>query len=126
MERRIYFVMGDLLCNAAGGALAGVVVALAAGSWPPLPGMAAGMLLGGAAAMLIAPLGGLLFGMLELMLPMMVSGMAAGMLAAMWASAGTLQAGAAAARGALVGLLVLAATYLLNAYLQRRGSKWTN
>ena len=69
---------------------------------------------------------GLLFGVLELMLPMMTTGMAAGMLAAMDASSGTVHVGAAAARGAVVGAVVLAATYVFNAYLQGRGSKWTS
>ena len=127
MERRVYFVLGDLLCNAAAGAVAGGIVALVAGGgWLPPLGMVAGMAAGGLAAMLLAPVAGLLFGVLEVMLPMMVSGMAAGMLAGMAASSGTLQTGAAAARGAAVGILVLAATYVMNASLQRRGSKWTS
>ena len=125
MERRIYFLLGDVLCNAAAGALAAGVVVLVAGGWPQPLGMVAGMAAGGVAAMLLAPVAGLLFGVLEVMLPMMVSGMAAGMLAGMTAAAGTLPAGAAAARGAVVGIFVLAATYLMNACLQRRGSKWT-
>ena len=60
------------------------------------------------------------------MLPMMMSGMAAGMLAAMEASSARCTRGGAAARGAVVGVVMLAATYAVNGYLQRKGSKWTS
>ena len=127
MERRLYFVFGDLLSNAAGGAVAAAGVALLVGAGWPLPiGMIVGMAAGGLAAMLLASISGLLFGVLELMLPMMTTGMAAGMLAAMDASSGTVHVGAAAARGAVVGAVVLGATYVFNGYLQRRGSRWTS
>lgn len=125
-EKRPYFVIGDLVCNAGAGALvAAAIVAVGAepGGWPTPVRMAGGMALGGLAAMLLSTGASMLFGALEVTLPMMVTGMATGMLAGMGAAGTT--PGRAAAAGALVGVAVVAATYALNARLRARGGTWT-
>ena len=80
MERRAYFVLGDLLACAVAGAAAGWLVQLAVpGDWFAAIGMALGMVLGMLAGMGCGALFSPLFGALEVMLPAALSGMAAGM-----------------------------------------------
>lgn len=90
MEKRLYFIIGDLVANAF---VATVTVALTAwligGSWGMLPGMLLGMLLGMAIALpltlaLLFPI----LGVMEVMAPCMVSGMLGGMWGGMWPLAG--------------------------------------
>lgn len=118
MERRVYFVLGDLVACAATGAAAGWAAhAAIPGDWFALAGMALGMLLG----MLVGVVGGILFtplfGSMEISLPATLAGMLAGSLAGMLH--GMTEAGPATALwvGALVGLLCLGFTYILQARL---------
>ena len=116
MERRPYFIFGDILACAATGAAAGWLVhALIPGAWfLPLAivaGMALGMLAGMIGGMLFSPF----FGGFEIIMPAALSGMAAGMVVAMLsAMAGTGPAAALGAGGA-TGLACLAYTYVLQA-----------
>ena len=119
MERRWYFLFGDLVSNAGVGALVGPVVAALVGeTWHPVLGMVAGMLGGGVVALPGAVLLSVPFGAMELMLPVMLTGMTSGMLLGMLAAMGATSSGWAAALGAIAGLVVLAATYVLNAYVR--------
>jgi len=115
MEKRLYFVLGDLFANML---VATIAVALTGwligGSWGMFPGMLAGMLVG----MIIAlPLSlGLLFpllGVMEVITPCMISGMFGGMWGGMWPLAG-----AAILRwGIGTGIVVVITIYVLNAVM---------
>ena len=113
MEKRFYFVIGDLLSNAA---VATIAVALTAwligGSWGMLPGMLAGMLIG---MIITLPLAlGLLspfLGVMEVLSPCMISGMLGGMWGGMWPLTG----GAVFSWGIGTGIIVMITIYALNA-----------
>ena len=118
MERRFYFVFGDLLaCILAGSATGWLVQFLIPGDWFGLIAMAVGMGLG----MAIGMLGGLglapFFGDLEVMLPASCSGMLAGMIVAMGVTMAPALATHAVGIGALAGLFCFAYTYILQARL---------
>jgi O-antigen/teichoic acid export membrane protein len=76
------------------------------------------MLGGGVVALPAAVVLSVPFGAMELMLPVMLTGMTSGMLLGMLAAMGATSSGWAAALGAIAGLVVLAATYALNAYVR--------
>ena len=125
-ERRPYFVIGDLVCNALAGAVVGITaVWLVDVGWAPALGMFAGMVVGSFIAMLLALAGSTLWGALEVMLPMMSTGMVVGMLAGMSAASRTMTTTMVSIGGALVGVAVLVGTYSLNAYVRSRGDVWT-
>ena len=90
MEKRLYFIVGDLLANAFVATAAAAFTAwLIGGAWGMLPGMLAGMLLGMAVALPLTL--ALLFpvlGVMEVMAPCMLSGMLGGMWGGMWPLAG--------------------------------------
>ena len=122
MERRLYFLFGDIVSNTGVGALVGLVVVLSVREgWPPLLAMVSGMLLGDVVALPAIVLLSILFGAMEVMVPVMLTGMVTGMLVAMLMAMRGLSAGAAVAIGMLVGLLTLGATYIVNARVQRQG-----
>lgn len=127
MERRIYFLLGDVLANTAIGALAGLGAAgIVGAAWNMVLGMVTGMIVG----MGVSVLGLLafcpLFGALEVAVPMMLTGMLAGMGIAMRATLQTMDVGSGAQIGALIGLCVLLGTWLLNARLQGEERRWTS
>ena len=73
MERRPYFVMGDLASNLLVGALvAAATGAVVDGAWPMVLGMGVGMLLGDLIALPAAVLLTTLLGAMELMLPLIL------------------------------------------------------
>lgn len=127
MERRAYFIFGDLLACIATGAAAGWLAqaAIPAG-WTAtigtVPGMAAAMLLGMTLGMLAGVLGGILFspffGAMEISLPAGLAGMVAGAVVGMLQAMAGIGAATALWTGAAVGLLCLGYTYLLQARLQ--------
>jgi hypothetical protein len=113
MERRLYFVFGDLLVNATAGVAAALSArAVVTSSWHPLVAMPVGMCVGALAASLVALLFMPFFGAFEVMLPAMLTGMIAGMAASMLE--------APALPGAIIGLAVVAWVYFLTA---RAGSR---
>ena len=90
MEKRLYFIIGDLFANAF---VATVAVALTAwllgGAWGMVPGMLFGMVIGMAISLPLSA--GLLFpilGVMEVIAPCMLSGMFGGMWGGMWPLAG--------------------------------------
>ena len=122
MERRPYFIIGDLLTNAVAGAVVALICTAVFGpAWPLAVAMVAGMFVGSVVGMILAALASVAFGAFEVMLPVMTTGMLVGMLAAPRA----VPSPDAAAGGALVGVGVLAVTYLLNARIHRQGGTWT-
>ncbi|MBF0587938.1 MAG: hypothetical protein HQL53_02295 [Magnetococcales bacterium] len=134
MERRIYFILGDILNLLCCGALGGYwAAALMVPSWSDLPSMALGMLLGMAASMVAGLIFTPLFGAMEVMLPGMLAGMLGGMLGAMTpAAAGDASWCGEAINGVglggwsgwemgmMGGALVMLLTYLLQAHYEGR------
>lgn len=122
MERRLYFVIGDILANVGAGALAAWASAALIGErLPQLLAMPFGMLLGGLLAMVLAMGLTIVLGGCEVMLPLMTTGMLAGMAAPM----STAAVGGGAKTGALVGVVVWAGIALLDVYMHARGERWT-
>ena len=127
METRPYFLAGDLLANAATGALVGFVMALLFGpAWNMIVAMLGGMAIGMAISLPLAIGLGALLGAMEVMLPVMTNGMVAGMVVSMAASMGEVALSRGAELGAVSGVGVLVATYLANAMLRSKGSQWTS
>lgn len=123
METRFYFVIGDVLANAGAGAIVAVVCsALLGEAFPLAVAMPVGMIAGGIVAMPVGMLAASLFGAFEVILPVMTTGMLVGMVASMSGAAWVVMA----VRGAVVGIGVLVATYLLNARLRGRRDVWTS
>ena len=126
VEKRPYFLFGDLITTTGTGALTAVVCAAVVGEgWNALAAMVLGMLLGMVLAFLTTTLLGMLFGTFEIMIPAMLACMAAGMTVAMQASGG-ISITAAARVGAGLGLAILAFTYLMNAFLSGEAKRWTS
>ena len=118
MERRVYFILGDLLsCIVAGAAGGWLILLVMPGDWFVLLGMVIGMALGMVAGMLVGALFSPLFGAMESMLPAALSGMAGGMVVGMMQATAGIGAADAAWSGAAVGILSLAFTYRLQARL---------
>jgi len=129
VERRLYFVVGDLVACVGSGALAGWGGdALVTPSWNPLLAMLAGMTLGMLLTLMVdfacfLPL----FGSLEVMLPSMLSGMLAGMATGMAVAMGhDLAASRVIATGGTIGAGVFVATYAADVLIRRGGRSWTN
>ena len=118
MEKRLYFLLGDVLSNSAVGILAGLATASLVGTgWPMLIGMLVGMVIG----MLVSFLGPIvfspLFGAHEIMLPTMLSSMLAGMLFGMAAAMQSLSMGTIVGIGALLGFGITVCVWISNARL---------
>lgn len=112
MEKRLYFVLGDLFVNAIAGVAAALSAhALVAPSWHPLVTMPLGMCVGAVSASVVAFLFMPFFGAFEVMLPAMLTGMVAGMTGSML--------GAPVLSGASIGLAVVAWVYFLTAMSAR-------
>ncbi len=141
MERRPYFVLGDLLsCTVTGAAAALVVARLVSPAWSPWLAMPVGMVLGMLVALPVSLIFVVPFGFMEVLLPGMLVGMLAGMWAGMEMSMEVaiesstkvggfipilprLAAPAnlhGAAAGALIGVGVMILVYAMNARLTRR------
>lgn len=118
MERRAYFIFGDLLACAASGAAAGwITFAVVPGDWFAIIGMMLGMALG----MPVGIIGGILFtplfGSMEISLPAGLAGMMAGSVMGMLKGMAEIGSTTALWGGALVGLACLAFTYILQTRL---------
>jgi len=113
MEKRLYFIAGDLLSNIIVGIVAiGVTTLLIGGNMPMVPGMLAGMVVGMVLAMglsmgVLAPR----LGIMEIMMPCMMTGMVAGM----WGGMIALSFVQTLIWGAATGVTMLTLVYLLNA-----------
>jgi hypothetical protein len=115
MEKRPYFIIGDLFANAlVATAAVAVTASLIGGAWGMIPGMLAGMVVG----MLVALPVSLIFlfpllGVMEVMAPCMLSGMLGGMWGGMWPLAGE----SVLRWGIGTGIGVMVIIYALNAML---------
>jgi hypothetical protein len=121
VERRIYFIAGDVLSNVVMGvAAAWTAAAVVAPSWPMPAGMLAGMLAGMGPGLVLTPLCVALFGAMEVMLPVMLTAMLSGMVFGMAGAMGTPGLAALLLGGGSTGLLVLLLTYAVDARLRGR------
>ena len=123
MERRIYFLAGDVLSNAVmGAAAAWLAAAIVDSSWSMAAGMFAGMLAGMGLGLLLIPVFVGLFGAMEVMLPVMLTAMLSGMVFGM---ADAMRAPAVPVwllGGGAIGILVLLLTYAVDAALHGKAS----
>ncbi len=123
MERRVYFILGDLLACAVIAAAAGLLTqSLIPVDWAAAPiviliGMLIGLLIGLFAGIFGGFLFAPFFGAMELILPVTLSGTAGGMLTGMLHPLAGLTPGEAIQGGILVGILCLVFTYLLQTIL---------
>jgi len=119
MERRLYFILGDLAsaaaCGAAGSWLAWAVVPA---DWLVPIGMGVGMVIGMAAGMIGGFLFAPFFGALEIMLPASLAGMMGGMAVGMMKTMGVIGVEQALIVGAVAGFLVIVFTYLMQSRLR--------
>lgn len=119
MEKRLYFIFGDVLSNAAIGGLAGLGAAgLVSAGWNMLIGMGIGMIVGMGVSFLALLIFCPFFGAMEVMLPTMLAGMLAGMVLGMAAAMQTLSLSQAAGIGALIGIGAMLLVFMFNAKLQ--------
>ncbi len=126
METRPYFVLGDIVSNVGVGALIGVACAwLFPSGWNIVVTMIAGMIFGMVVSLPMAFLLSGLFGAMETLLPVMTTGMVAGMVVTMQSSLTTMRPEETARIGASCGLAVVIVTYLANAFIRRRATRWT-
>lgn len=115
MEKRLYFVLGDLIANILVATVAVAVTAwLIGGSWGMIPGMIVGMVLGMIIAIpltvaVLAPL----LGIMEVMAPCMLGGMFGGMWGGMW----PLQGEEILRWGVGTGVAAFALVYALNSVM---------
>ncbi len=122
IERRPYFVLGDLISCAGTGGLVGLVTGAVVGpAWYGVVGMAVGTVMG----IIIALVLGLtalqiLFGAMEVVLPVILTGTLAGMWVGISAAGADVSLRWSASAGASLGLGVMVFSYALNAHLTRR------
>jgi prepilin signal peptidase PulO-like enzyme (type II secretory pathway) len=122
VERRPYFVLGDLISCAGTGGLVGLVTGAVVGpEWHGVVGLAVGVVMG----MIIALALGLtalqiLFGAIEVVLPVTLTGALVGMWIGVIAAGADVSSGWSASAGASLGLGVMVFSYALNAHLTRR------
>ncbi len=119
MEKRLYFIFGDVLSNAAIGGLAGLGAAgLVSAGWHMLIGMGMGMIAGMGVSFLALVIFCPFFGAMEVMLPTMLTGMLSGMALGMAATMQTLYLSQAAGIGAMIGIGAMLVVFMFNAKLQ--------
>ena len=119
MDKRFYFILGDLLVNSLTGALVGLVCNLLIDTgWNMWIAMFVAMAIGMGMALVLFFPAGMLFGAMEVMVPQMQSGMWAGMVVGMWAAMHPLDNIAALEVGALCGLAVIIIIWALNSLMR--------
>ncbi len=112
MEKRLSFVVGDILVNAVAGIAAALSAqALVPAAWHPIAAMLLGTCVGAVSASFVALLFMPFLGAFEVMLPAMLTGMIAGMISP--------RLGNPALTGASVGLAVVVWVYFLTALAGR-------
>ncbi len=119
MDKRIYFVIGDVLVNVAIALLVALVSFwLVSTNWNMMVAMWLMMFVGMLLAMLLALPAGILFGAMEVMLPMKLSGMLSGMVVGMWAAMQPITLSQAIGVGGTVGLISVVLVWLLNSRIR--------
>jgi hypothetical protein len=123
-ERRLYFIVGDVLAASVIGGVAGALAAaMVSPAWNMWLAMFAGMILGMAVSTPLSFCFMPFFGAMEIMIPAMASGMFAGMWVAMAAAMRPVSPGLGLRGGMLIGIGVVIATYFINAWLRVRGDR---
>jgi len=127
MERRPFFVLGDLAANTVTGVVvAWATAALVGAGWNMFVGMWVGMALGMVLAFVLSFAAFIWFlGAMEVMLPVMFTGMAAGMVVGMGIPMNSFAETSLAAVGASTGIAVFVFTYVIDALLGGKVKKWT-
>lgn len=119
MDKRLYFVIGDIVANIATGALAGWVCWLLMPlGWHMLLAMVVAMVLGMLVALLLFPLFAYFWGAMEVMVPTMFSGMLSGMVVGMRATMMPLSQTEALFVGGAFGLAGIVIIWVLNNLLK--------
>ena len=119
MDKRFYFVFGDLLSNVLVGAIvAWVSWLIVSPDWNMFVAMWAMMFVGMAISLPLFIPASMLFGAMEIMLPTMFTGMLSGMVVGMWIPMSPLSALQAVAIGAAVGVLGIVIIWVMNARLR--------
>ncbi len=115
MDKRLYFVLGDLAANLVCGAfIAAICYLIFDTSWNMLLAMFVAMAVGMALSMLVFFPFGYWFGAMEVMLPVMLTGMYSGMVVGMWASMHPLGLLPAVLLGALIGFITITVVWIVN------------
>lgn len=115
MDKRLYFVLGDLASNVLAGAIIGWICGLLVGTgWNMFVAMFVMMAVGMALSLLLWLPASILFGAMEVMVPIMLTGMVSGMVVGMWGAMSPIDAGEAFRIGAISGLACIVAVWILN------------
>ncbi len=116
MERRLYFIIGDLLnCALAGGAGGWLTWLVVTDGWPILAAIAVGMVVGMVAGMTVGFLFMPFFGAMEVILPAVLAGQMGGMVGGLMTAGEGAGLELAFLSGLPAGLLALIFVYLLQA-----------
>lgn len=116
MERRLYFIIGDLLnCTLAGAAGGGLTWLVVTDGWSILAAIAVGMVVGMMAGMLVGFFCSPFFGIMEVILPAALAGQMGGMAGGLMVAGYGAGLEGAFLSGVPAGLLVLIFVYLLQA-----------
>lgn len=119
MERRIYFLAGDVLSNGIMGmAAAWLAATIVNPDWHMVISMLVGMGVGMGLSLILMPVFVGLFGAMEVMLPVMLTAMLAGMAFGMVVAMQELSAFEVLLGGALIGIFVLLFSYIANIRIQ--------
>ena len=115
MDKRLYFVLGDLFGNLLAGALIGCLSWLIIGpGWPMMIAMLAMMLIGMFFSTLLWLPFSILFGAMEVMVPFMLTGMLSGMVVGMRESMQQHDITSCFYWGAACGLISIVVVWVLN------------
>lgn len=118
LERRLYFIAGDILANGfTGMAAAWLASAMVDPSWSMPVAMLAGMFIATGFALILMPLFVGLFGAMEVMLPVMLGAMLAGMVFGMAHNMQEMTTALVLSGGAALGILALLFSYGVDARL---------
>lgn len=121
MEKRFFFVAGDVLSNSVMGIVASLLaINTVDPSWHMPVAMLAGMVAGMCLSLVLMPVFVGLFGAMEVMLPVMLTAMLAGMMFGMAGSMYVLTTLQVITGGALIGILALLFTYAADARIRSR------
>jgi hypothetical protein len=121
LERRYFFVAGDILSNGVMGIVAALLaMSIVDTSWHMLVAMLAGMAAGMGISIILMPIFVGFFGAMEVMLPAMLTAMLAGMVFGMVGSMQVLTTLEVVTGGGLTGILTLLLTYAADARIRGR------
>lgn len=119
MDKRLFFMIGDLVANVVSGTIAGLAAwAIVGPAWNMWLAMLAMMVLGMALGLVLFFPFSIKLGAMEVMLPVMFSGMLGGMVVGMLAAMVPLSLGQALAHGAVSGFAGILCVWIANSMLR--------